>query len=377
MIELYFIGALLFSLLVGQFGRIELFGKLVNGYIQDPFVFLFLVFLMRQYGLMPLRNIARHKAALFFALTVLLSFVLSLSDYSLVSNAVALLYLVRIALYVLLGVYLHTLYNRKKTVVKGVERLLGFFSIGLLLFSVVQYFFFSDFWGLYAYGWDPHLYRMSATYIDVYVAAAIYGIFSLYWYRKQKLVLSLLFMTCLVFTFSRSAYVSFILSVLVFFLLQKKWKELSAVLIIFVLFVVLVPKPFGEGVSLLRTASVNSRMRDYQMGITIAQKKPILGYGYNRIRYAKEKLDLAKIDDRSHAVSSFHSSFLIILVTTGIVGFVLSLFLLFQYGMHNRAFMPILLYICSMSLFDNVLLHAFVLLPVILIGALSYQSSLE
>lgn len=377
MIELYFIGALLFSLLVGQFGRIELLGKLVNGYIQDPFVFLFLVFLMRQYGLLPIRNLVRHKAVQLFLITVFLSFVLSIIDYSAVNNIVALLYLIRISLYVLLGVFLHTLYMRKKTVVKGVERLLGFFSIGLLLFSVVQYFFFSDFWGLYALGWDPHLYRMSATYIDVYVAAAIYGILSLYWYRKEKLVLSLLFMTCLVFTFSRSAYVSFILSALVFFFLQKRWKELAVVLLLFALSVVLVPKPFGEGVSLLRTASVNSRFRDYQTGIMIAQKKLIFGYGYNRIRYAKEKLDLAKIDDRSHAVSSFHSSFLIILVTTGIVGLILSLFLLFQYGMNNKAFMPILLYVCTMSLFDNVLLHVFVLLPVILIGALSYQSSLE
>lgn len=259
----------------------------------------------------------------------------------------------------------------------GAERLLGFFSIGLLLFSVVQYLFFSDFWGLYALGWDPHLYRMSATYIDVYVAAAMYGVFSLYWYRKQKILLALLFMGCLVFTFSRSAYVSFLLSALLFFILKKKWKELTVVVALFALLVVLVPKPFGEGVSLLRTASVNSRMRDYQMGITMAQKKPIFGYGYNRIRYAKEKLDLAKVDDRSHAVSSFHSSFLIILVTTGVVGLVSSLFLLFQYGMNNRGFAPILFYVCSMSLFDNVLLHAFILLPIILIGAQDDQSSLE
>lgn len=377
MIELYFIGALLFSLLAGQFGRIELFGKLVNGYIQDPFVFLFLIFLIRQYGFTPLRNMVRHTAALLFVLAVFLSFVLSLFDYPPVSNMVAFLYLARITLYVFLGIYLHTLYRRKKTVVAGVEKLLGHFSIGLLLISVIQYLFFSDFWGLYALGWDPHLYRMSATYIDVYVAAAIYGIFSLYWYRRQKMLLALSFMTCLVFTFSRSAYVSFILSVLVFFVLQKKWRELMVALALFALLMVLVPKPFGEGVSLLRTASVNSRMRDYRMGIMMAQKKPLLGYGYNRIRYAKEKLDLAKVDDRSHSVSSFHSSFLIILVTTGAVGLVSLLFLIIQYGMRNRGFAPILLYVCSMSLFDNVLLHAFVLLPLILMGALSHQSSLE
>jgi hypothetical protein len=141
--------------------------------------------------------------------------------------------------------------------------------------------------------------------------------------------------------------------------------------------VVLVPKPFGEGVSLLRVASVNSRLRDYQVGLSMAQKKPLLGYGYNRIRYAKEKLDLAKTDDRSHAISSFHSSFLIILVTTGVVGLLAALALMVQYGTRNREFLPILLYICSMSLFDNVLLHVFVLLPFLLIGAMTYQSSLE
>lgn len=377
MIELYFVGALLFSLLAGQFGRIELFGKLVNGYVQDPFAFLFVIYLLRQYGITPLTNLLRNKIVILFGAVIIASFVLSLFDYPAVSNIVALLYLMRMVLYLVLGVYLHTLMKKKKSVVKGAEKLVWYFSLGLLLVSVVQYLFFSNFWGLYALGWDPHLYRMSATYIDVYVAAALYGILVLYWYRRQNIVLALLFMICLVFTFSRSAYVAFLLSALVFLILKKSLKELVVVSALFALFVVLVPKPFGEGVSLLRVASVNSRLRDYRIAISMAQKKPLLGYGYNRIRYAKEKLDLAKTDDRSHAISSFHSSFLIVLVTTGGVGLFASLALLFQYGMKNREFLPILLYICSMSLFDNVLLHVFVLLPFLLIGAMTYQSSLE
>lgn len=369
MIELLFIASLFLSLLVGQFGRIELFGKLVNGYIQDPITFVFVVYLIIWYGTSPIKSALKNSSVQFLSGSVIFAYLLTFSEYTMVDNVIAFLYCLRISLYLLLGVYLRYLYKKKKDLLQVVHKFTFLFSILLILVSVVQYIFFSNFWGLYAFGWDPHLFRMSATFIDVYVAAALYGMFALYWYKKGNLVFAVVFVACLVLTFSRSSYVAFLFSVIVFLILSKKWKHLFIILFTFFVFILLSPKPFGEGVSLLRTASINSRIKDYQMGINMAIKKPLFGYGYNRIRFGKESLDLIKVDDRSHSVSSFHSSFLIIVVTTGIVGFIAFLIFFVKFGLSHKSLFPILFYLSVMSLFDNVLLHVFILLPLIVIGS--------
>jgi O-antigen ligase len=173
---------------------------------------------------------------------------------------------------------------------------------------------------------------------------------------------------------SRSAYIAFGISLIYLFIAQKKWKELLISLTAFTLLIVVMPKPFGEGGNLLRTASIEGRMQDFSRGIILFQKKPILGYGYNRIRAAKELQGLIDQDDRSHSLASFHSSFLIILVTTGIVGFLSSMYLLVRLIQKFSYLRIYAIYLISMSVFDNVLLHALVMLPFLFIAA---YSSLE
>lgn len=369
MTELLFITSLFVSLLLGQFGRVELFEKQINGYIQDPIIFVFVVYLITRYGISPLKQVLKNNYVQFLSGCVIFSYLLSFGEYSIENNAIAFLYFIRISLYLLLGIYLRHLYKKRKDLLKKTHTVIFLFSILLILVSVIQYLFYSNFWGLYAFGWDPHLFRMSATFIDVYVAAALYGMLALYWYRKGNLIFAVIFVACLVLTFSRSSYVAFLLSIVFFLIISKQWKHLFIIFFTFIAFVLIAPKPFGEGVSLLRTASVNSRIKDYQMGITIATKKPLFGYGYNRIRFGKESLNLVKADDRSHSVSSFHSSFLIIIVTTGIVGFVAFLFFLMKFAVAHKSLFPILFYLGIMSLFDNVLLHVFILLPLVIIGS--------
>lgn len=369
MTEILFIVSLFVSLLLGQFGRVELFEKQVNGYIQDPIIFIFVLYLIIRHGISPIRKALKNSSVQFISASAIFSYLLSFGEYSMVSNAIAFLYFIRISLYLLLGIYLRHLYKKRKDLLKKTHMFIFLFSILLILVSVIQYLFYSNFWGLYAFGWDPHLFRMSATFIDVYVAAALYGMFALYWYRKGNLILAVTFVACLVLTFSRSSYLAFLLSVIFFLIISKKWKHLFIILFTFFIFILVAPKPFGEGVSLLRTASVNSRIKDYQMGLTMAAKKPLFGYGYNRIRFGKESLNLVKADDRSHSVSSFHSSFLIIIVTMGIVGFIAFLLFLMKFGMAHKSLFPILFYIGVMSLFDNVFLHVFILLPLVIIGS--------
>jgi len=372
------------SLLMGQFARIELINALANVYIHEFFLFVFICTSIIRFGLLPLQNAFKSKKISAFFLFLLLSFSISIREFTMQQNSIAALYLVRIILYMLFGIYLFVHIESNKNIRILLSKLIYVFSIFLLIITAIQYVFFPNFWGLYAFGWDPHLYRASAVYLDVFIAAALYGILVFFWFEKKRWVLSLLFVVALVLTFSRSGYVAFVLSMLFFFISKREWRKVLVSISLFALFVILVPKPFGEGGNLMRTSSINSRILDYKLGITLWQKKPLFGFGYNRIRFAKEQLNLVSIDDRSHSLSSFHSSFLIILVTTGLVGFISFILLIGFLFRKYRIIRVYLVYILVMSLFDNVLLHVLVMLPMLFIAAhlikkdsVHSQSSLE
>jgi O-antigen ligase len=368
--------SLFLSLLAGQFARIELFQGLINVYVQEGIIFIYICWSIHKFGLKPVQNFFKQKlvALLFFLFVV--SYIVSIVNFTIVQNSVAFLYFLRLTFYTLFAVYLFNAFQKKKKIVQ-LDLYLNIFSIVLLILSGIQYFFFPNFWGLYRLGWDPHLYRVSATFIDVYVAAAIYGLFALFWFQKNKKIMALCFMIALIGTFSRSAYVSFVVTSIVLFVTQKRWKELGIVLFLFALIVVLVPKPFGEGVNLLRTASITSRIKDYQIAFSLWRSQPLVGYGYNRIAAVKEQRNLVLIDNKSHSLSSFHNSFLILLVTIGAVGLGV-VFILFGTWVKAYSYLrPYLMYMCCMSLFDNVLLHVLVLLPLFFILCERYHSSLE
>lgn len=365
------------SLLSGQFARIELINALANVYMHEFLLLIFIVHSFIQFGVTPLRKAFKSKAVLTLFFLIIVSFLLSVGEFTFLQNSIALLYFIRMMLYSLFGIYLFTLVKSKKNVGVLLYKLIYTFSILLLIITAIQYVFFPNFWGLYAFGWDPHLYRASAIYLDIFIAAALYGLLIFYWYSKGQKILAFLFVTALVLSFSRSAYIAFVVALLYLFITQKKWKELFISLTVFAVFVILVPKPFGEGGNLLRTSSIKSRILDYNLGITLWKKKPLFGFGYNRIRFAKEQLNLISIDDRSHSLSAFHSSFLVILVSTGIAGFLTSMYCigtLFKICPRMRVY---ILYILVMSLFDNVLLHVLVLLPLLFIAVDTAQSSLE
>ncbi|MCX6731949.1 MAG: O-antigen ligase family protein, partial [Candidatus Roizmanbacteria bacterium] len=215
------------------------------------------------------------------------------------------------------------------------------------------------------------------TYIDVYIAAALYGLLALFWFQKNNKILALCFMIALVGTFSRSAYTAFILGIFVLFISQKKWKQLLVTLLLFIVMAAIMPKPFGEGVNLLRTASIEARTKDYQLALSLWKNKPFFGYGYNRIGGAKEQLNLVPLADKSHALASFHNSFLILLVSTGGIGLLLFLIMIGKWFIKYPFLRIYFIYIMCMSLFDNVLLHVLVILPFLFLLCSRYYSSLE
>ena len=174
------------------------------------------------------------------------------------------------------------------------------------------------------------------------------------------------------FTYSRGFLISILAAVIGYSLVVKKnWLLLILVAEIVILFVAVAPTPFvypsrlaersgGEGVNLLRTSTIQSRMVDYDQGLKLWQKNPVLGVGYNRIRYFKQDLG-EELRGASHAGASFHSSYLIILVTTGVIGLVAFVYWLWTTSKISNFALISAVFLGVYSLFDNILLHPFIL----------------
>lgn len=365
------------SLLAGQFARIELISLLANVYIHEFLILVFICYSFFRFRMSPVKNLFKAKGVWAFFLLVVFSFIFSFPEFTQLQNSIAALYLLRVVLYLLFGTYLFALLKQKKEARNIIYKLIYTFSILLLVITAIQYIFFPNFWGLYQLGWDPHLFRASAIYLDVFIAAALYGMLAIFWFGQKQKIMAFCFVIALILSLSRSSYLAFTVSILYFFITEGKWKQLFISLSVFILLIVIMPKPFGEGGNLLRTSSINSRILDYKLGVSLWQKKPLFGYGYNRIRFVKEHLGLAQTDDKSHSLASFHSSFLMILVTTGAVGFIACIFLLISFFRKYSEMRVYLVYLIVMSLFDNVLLHVLVILPFMFLVAHLRYSSLE
>ncbi|MBU0572119.1 O-antigen ligase family protein, partial [Patescibacteria group bacterium] len=124
------------------------------------------------------------------------------------------------------------------------------------------------------------------------------------------------------FTYSRAGYLALAGGLFTVFLLKKNLRLFFIVVLAFVLLVIFLPRPGGEGVKLERTASIVLRMEDYRDTLTIFNKVPLFGVGYNNMCVARAKY-LGQANLNSHACSGSASSLLLLLATTGVLGFLI------------------------------------------------------
>ena len=205
--------------------------------------------------------------------------------------------------------------------------------------------------------------------VDTSIAAGIFGLFFIFFYtgkmivnNKIRLALLSLYLIALILTFSRSAYLAFLITLTSYLIIKKKVKIIFYLLVFFVFILILSPKPFGEGVNLARTFSIEARVSDYKNAFEIFKKYPIIGIGYNRIGFFK----VSNFSPFDHAAFSFSSSFLIVLVTGGFFGLVFFMLGLIYLWQRKKTSRLLLSYIYLLSFFDNVLLHPFIIFLLIL-----------
>ncbi|PIY80157.1 MAG: hypothetical protein COY80_04550 [Candidatus Pacebacteria bacterium CG_4_10_14_0_8_um_filter_42_14] len=145
-------------------------------------------------------------------------------------------------------------------------------STGLFMtfLGLLQYIFLPDTRFLRALGWDDHYFRAIGTLLDPnYFGMLIILTLSLAFSIRERLTkrlfwfLSTFLLSMLALTYSRSSYLSgaFFIILATFVSKSKKFAfSISTVLLFSSLIFLTAPKPGGEGVDLLRTSSIESRI---------------------------------------------------------------------------------------------------------------------
>ena len=250
-----------------------------------------------------------YRYFVYFILSCIFGLILNSSLLSLNS----ILYLVRLWTYSMISVYISNYQNNKLLTINSSLLIVACASA---MFGWFQYLIWPDLTSLKYLGWDDHLFRMIGTFLDptylglILVLGAIIAL-------NKKLNLAFYFLAfSILFTYSRVSY--FLLFLIT--ILNKKY----IALIFFIFIILVVPKNIGEGTNLTRTASGSSKLINYSETWQIFNKSPVYGVGFNNICAARQKY-LGDINIDSHACNGADSSFLFILATTGIIGFMLLL----------------------------------------------------
>ncbi len=287
-----------------------------------------------------------------------------------VSLIVSLLYSVRYFSYLML--FFVGVYFLKADLL---SKLLYGALIVFLILGFVQYFFFYDLRPLFYLGWDNHLYRLTSTLYDPNFTGIFLSI--LFWlsiffsttlsYRKAlpHIFIGFASVVGIYLTFSRTSLVGLVVGILVYGLLKKQYKTLTVTIAVLSVLVLFLSDTHIEGLNPFRVASTNQRLTSISQTITIIEKNPILGVGFNAYRYAQLRYGLREPVGASvsNSDAGADNSLLFAVATTGFIGIViylLSFISLFKdYFSNKSTFSYILIAILSGlimgSFFTNIL----------------------
>ena len=325
-----------------------------------------------------------------FLLAASFSLLFSLSIFHTGQLIVGILYLIRLTFYIYFILFVYDYVRKSKTkkdlIFNGLI-LVCFFSA---LFGWLQYIWLPDFRPFTVFGWDDHLYRLIGTFLDpgftsiVIVFGAIATLYKYFSTKKRKLIwLIVFFILSLAFTYSRAGYISFIAGAFYLAVTEKKIKQVLLIIAAFILIILALPKTQGEGVKLERTESVNARLLNYSQTLQIISKSPLFGIGFNNICLAKYTF-LGINDQESHSCSGSDSSLLLILATTGVVGFIIFLWGLWSLfhlialkSIYGKVLMSSSFALFTHSLFVNSLFYPWVMGWIAILLAVSLKESKE
>ena len=105
-------------------------------------------------------------------------------------------------------------------------------------------------------------------------------------------------------------------------------------------------------------------------GFTLWLKHPITGIGYNRVREYKALENIDPSTAISHSASAYHSFWVTILATTGIIGVILFGLVYAQLMQRNSFFFFSLLFAGIIGIFDNVIFQPLFIASLVVLSSI-------
>lgn len=362
----------LFLFPLGELIRINL----GNGFVVKPLDITvgILVFLWLGIKIIKKQRIVQTNILLpiaLFAASGLFSLIASNLHLSLSEFFISFSYLLRWVVYSGIFFVVNDFDKEFKNKISNLLIIIGSLIVGL---GYIQYFFYPSLKGLFYLGWDEHMYRMFSVFFDPNFAGAFFVLYFLFltslFLRKKSVPIGLLLILTLgaVFlTFSRSALIMLISSSSLFFMLMNRKIWIALLLGITFLVLLASSRYFNiENINFFRIVSSEARLKTAEKAMEIIEKYPIFGVGFNAYRYAKLDNNLRndKLKTASHADAGADNSFLFVMATTGIVGFILYLFLWFRIlnlnVKHNSLVLSSVIGVFVSSLFINSLFYSLI-----------------
>ena len=312
------------------------------------------------------------KPISFFIAILFLSLLINFNKLTLPQFFVSFLYFVRWIAYAVIYLVVKDLDVNFK---KYLPFLLKISGTLVMIIGFFLYFFYPDLRNLRYLGWDEHLYRNFSSFLDPNFAGIFYVLYFVlisdsFNFKKIKskwqiinLVLIILSIMSVLTTFSRSAYIAFVIAVLSFVVLKKEIKFLLFILVFSIgLFLLPSFSLKSEGTNLMRTASGKARIDSIKNALTIFKDSPILGVGFDSYRYAQRRYGFINESKMLiHSAAGTDNSFLFVLATSGLIGFfsfVYLLYNLFKFSLSSTVLLISLIALCVDSLFLNSLFYS-------------------
>lgn len=373
------------SIIFGELGRFPFGGGNLSITFTDIFVFTTLFFCaLWQIGLKKdYRSLKSLSLILPFYIISLLSLVVSRKFFGF-------LYLVRFIFYSMLFWVGYCAIKDNSARFFMMNKLVSITGVILSFIGFIQLLFFPDISAFSQFGFDPHSFRLVSTFLDpnflgAFLCFSLGNSLILITNNSKKhhgiseLFYAIFIVGAITFTFSRSSYLFLItaISYLSFFL-NKKFLILLLSFLVILTFTPQFQKRIIGG--FLVDSSSKERLYSWANGFSAFTSSPVIGIGFNNLRSFYQEKNLLKnySSDGGHSGAGVDSSLLLVLATTGILGFFFYLFFwikIFLLPIKNNTVkfisQALILGLFVNSQFINSLFFPFIMAPIFLFyGAL-------
>lgn len=335
---------IIFLPVLGEFSRLPYLGEngiLLSDLIVGIYIGLWIIKKLLNFEKMEPNSFSRPL--LFFSLIGIFSLIQSLLFLKPTEALSGSFYLIRFIEYTLLALsipdFVHTKKQSEHIVVATIIS-----AVLIALGGFIQLVIYPDLGTLVEFGWDPHRYRLVSTWMDPNFVGGFFSFilmicFALFLYAKENkprllYSISIIILSIALFlTYSRSGYIAFAVGLFVLGLLKSRKLIILGVLIAIIGLsfstraqeritdLVHTVTSFITNTAENPDATARLRIKSWQQTLELIQKRPLLGSGYNTLRYVKYNEGFVQ-DPTSHSASGSDSSLLTILATTGILGLI-------------------------------------------------------